>query len=635
MQKQAASPETIASRSLRGQPTHGLTNYRNTTGLSIGIVIPVFGHSRLVAEAIASALAQDHHGPLHIVVVVDGDADAETLATVRAFAAKSAAAAPANEEQTVPTRSYSLIFRPNGRLPAARNTGIRYLMEIVPELFAIYLLDADNRLSTHSIRTFAQKLVQDDGAAWAFPDVSFFGLSWGAAGADVRATALEYSPFRHLIGNICEAGSMVRTSVFREGIFFDETFNRGYEDWEFWLQCLGHGHRGVRVADAGFQYRRRADSMLADADRISPEIRSDILAKHHALFKPASIRAAYGREFYPILFINHDNELVLVSVDGRTETLSADELAGRLIEAFDNFHYAYLPRFIVTPIAGEVAPVVDGETMAAMLKYRDKEVEFFLDHACRILDVQSELACYRLTPMRAALSGRFQNATPQTMAAVAIVTELISKLRAVPVSAHVDRRYAGPASFRIDAFIDDAEAQAVQSPSPITAAAALPRCLIVHDSGERAQHVIEELGRDHKVTETDLDRLAGHVTGNDATVLYNGAHLHYRRADAVFLFLAEISDAFETIYVVDDLSCLFHIGQWKRPGTEIELVVTRPLQRDAQMALQAVEHSLASIYCQASNMTALHALGIPSRKIKDVAVRFPNLRGVPTVKEAG
>ena len=54
-------------------------------GSRVGIVVPVYGHSRLVAEAIASALDQDYAGAIDVVVVVDGDRDIETLQTVKSF----------------------------------------------------------------------------------------------------------------------------------------------------------------------------------------------------------------------------------------------------------------------------------------------------------------------------------------------------------------------------------------------------------------------------------------------------------------------------------------------------------------------------------------------------------------------
>jgi hypothetical protein len=70
-----------------------------------------------------------------------------------------------------------------------------------------------------SIRSYTQALLDDEEASWSFPDVTFSGLSAGHGGYDIRMTALRYSRFRHLIGNICEAGSMVRADVFRQGSF--------------------------------------------------------------------------------------------------------------------------------------------------------------------------------------------------------------------------------------------------------------------------------------------------------------------------------------------------------------------------------------------------------------------------------
>ena len=261
---------------------------------AIGVVIPVYGHSLLVAEAIELALSQDYDGTIDIVVVIDGDPNRETLATVRSLLAGSV-------EAKSPKRSLSAVFNKNGRLSAARNTGIRFLLGRSSDLFGVFLLDADNRLAARSMSAYVDALLSDPDAGWAYPDVTFFGLSWGQAGCDIRETAPHYSKLRHLMGNICEAGSLVRSRVFRQGIFFDETFKQGYEDWEFWLQCLENGMHGTRVPDAGFLYRRRADSMLADADRISGDIVKRIHEKHPALFARQTIYLdAYLSEILPL-----------------------------------------------------------------------------------------------------------------------------------------------------------------------------------------------------------------------------------------------------------------------------------------------------------------------------------------------
>ena len=105
-------------------------------------------------------LDQDYPGPIHAVIVVDGDRNTETLQMAASFVG-------------VANRSVSAIFRPNGRLPAARNTGIRYLLARFDDLFAIQFLDADNRLTNLSIRSYVQALLDEKDAAWSFPTSHF------------------------------------------------------------------------------------------------------------------------------------------------------------------------------------------------------------------------------------------------------------------------------------------------------------------------------------------------------------------------------------------------------------------------------------------------------------------------------
>ncbi len=48
---------------------------------------------------------------------------------------------------------------------------------------------------------------------------------------------------------------------------FDETMREGFEDWDFWLQAIAAGFVGRHLPRAGFQYRKRMESMLAESER--------------------------------------------------------------------------------------------------------------------------------------------------------------------------------------------------------------------------------------------------------------------------------------------------------------------------------------------------------------------------------
>ncbi len=245
---------------------------------SLGIVIPGYGHPRFLAEAVHSACTQSCNQPYHVVVVDDGCRFPETAEVV------------ANLMEIYPGKLHYL-RHPNTRLPGARNAGIRFLLSLDPNIEAIYLLDADNRIEPYSLQTFRDVLGEDAHIGWAYPDISFFGQVWNAEGFDTRETAPCYSRLLHLVGNISEAGSMVRVEAFKRGVLYDETMTSGFEDWEFWLSMIDAGYVGRAVHNAGFSYRRRPESMLAGSRRLEESLISYIREKHKSLFAPRHLMA--------------------------------------------------------------------------------------------------------------------------------------------------------------------------------------------------------------------------------------------------------------------------------------------------------------------------------------------------------
>lgn len=242
----------------------------------IGVVIPGYGHPRFLAEAVTSACTQEIDQPLKVVVVDDGCRFVETANVVE------------NLMQLYPGTLHYM-RHPNAKLPGARNAGVRFLLEQSPDLDAVYFLDADNRLEPYSLQAFRAELGEDPSVGWAYPDITFFGQVWNAEGFDTRETAPHYETLLHLVGNVSEAGSMVRADAFRSGVWYDESMRSGFEDWEFWLSMLDAGYVGTRVRHAGFSYRKRPESMLANSRRLEESLIAYIRQKHADLYAPRNL----------------------------------------------------------------------------------------------------------------------------------------------------------------------------------------------------------------------------------------------------------------------------------------------------------------------------------------------------------
>ena len=303
----------------------------------VAIIVPVYKHSVLLAEALTSALSQQTNFEFVIVVVNDGCPLPESHQACLDFATAA------------PDRVH-YIRRRNGGLSAARNTGIEYVLATWETVRAIYFLDADNRLLPRAMQRAYDALSQNPQAGWLYPDIDMIGQEWHS---DYSG---DYSVLRHLDENICEAGSIVRRAVFEQGARFDESMKLGFEDWEFWLSAIELGFRGQHLENFGFRYRKRPESMLSDSERDRPEIVSYIHRKHVDLFRYRALMATEHAEA---------PRYAICASDSLTVRLTSDPLADGLVLPLDAFcrHYyrarAAAARYARPPLLAVIDPAFE------------------------------------------------------------------------------------------------------------------------------------------------------------------------------------------------------------------------------------------------------------------------------------
>jgi glycosyltransferase involved in cell wall biosynthesis len=288
------------SESLRSSARSGLAS------LDIMAVIPSFKQPGFLSEALESVLAQRGDARVGGVIVDDGCPFEQTRSIGLSFA-----------------RRYSdrivYLRRANGGLSAARNTGVDFVLSALPDCRSIYLLDADNRLRPDFLNR-AQKVLDEVGPeiGWVYPDFDMFGF-----GENYSARG-RYSYFMHLLENYCEAGSLVRRSVFESGLRYDEEMRAGFEDWDFWLRSAQRGFRGKHLAASGFLYRKRAESMLASSERVRGVILGGMrvrYGKHLTVRALARLEAAEVPRFG--LYVSGDDTVRYV-LDPVAEPLRAE-----------------------------------------------------------------------------------------------------------------------------------------------------------------------------------------------------------------------------------------------------------------------------------------------------------------------
>lgn len=238
-----------------------------TPGLAV--VIPVHGHPVLLAEAVESVLAQLCEPAVGVVIVSDGCPNRETDLVASAYA----------------TAHPNSVFlrKANGGPSSARNLGIAYVLRHWPAAEAVFFLDADNRLAPTALDDALAALRAHPGTGWVYPHITGFGTEF------VANYDLPYSPLLHVAyDNICDTGCLVSRAVLEAGVRFDEDARSGYEDWDFWLQCLERGFRG-RHAPFGFAYRQRPESRFREMNRSRVAQLEHLRRRHPALAAPRTL----------------------------------------------------------------------------------------------------------------------------------------------------------------------------------------------------------------------------------------------------------------------------------------------------------------------------------------------------------
>lgn len=225
---------------------------------SVTFVIPCFNHGAFVGQAVASALAQED-ADVQVVVVDDGSTDGHTPAQCDACAGEHV----------------RVIHQANAGLPGARNAGASG----ATTEFLVFL-DADDWVEPSFVARLAEALADahDASHAYCHERIAELGNDWvwrtPAWDADLM-----------LLTNLHPVTALVRRRCFEELGGFDATMRDGYEDWEFWVRCVGRGLRGVLVPEPLFVWRRHShETMIADAVARHDRLLAQIIDRNRSLY---------------------------------------------------------------------------------------------------------------------------------------------------------------------------------------------------------------------------------------------------------------------------------------------------------------------------------------------------------------
>ena len=200
------------------------------TGVSV--VIPCYNHGRYLDETVDSVLKQTMQD-FEIIIVNDGSTDEYTnklLANYRR---------PKTTVYTVP----------NGGPASARNYGISKA-----RARDIFPLDADDILDPTCLEKTTRVLEEDPGASI----VNFWYEGFGDMDFTIGTESCGLKEI--LSGNTLCGNALFRKEVWEDVGGYDESFQEGYEDWDFWISALEKGHRINVIQEVLCRYRFRYDS---------------------------------------------------------------------------------------------------------------------------------------------------------------------------------------------------------------------------------------------------------------------------------------------------------------------------------------------------------------------------------------
>lgn len=219
----------------------------------VSIVIPCYNHGPMLREALASIEQVRNANLLEVIVVDDGSSEAETITIL-------------NEVAEAGTR---VLRQPNRGSSAARNAGIR-----LSKAEFILPLDSDNRLRDVYFNQGISLLRDNPNIGVVYTDAEYFGERSG------RWDVPEFDLFSLIRWNFIDVCALYRRSLWDEVGGYDEQMpSMGLEDWDFWLRVACHSGTFFHVAEIGFDYRVRRDSLRTRGQIHAAKLINYIFAK--------------------------------------------------------------------------------------------------------------------------------------------------------------------------------------------------------------------------------------------------------------------------------------------------------------------------------------------------------------------
>jgi glycosyltransferase involved in cell wall biosynthesis len=220
----------------------------------VSVIIPCYNYAEFIEKCIKSVVSQTYDN-IEVIVINDGSTD-DTDAIVTKL------------RQEFKIR---YIKRENKGIIATRNEGVR-----LSKGDFLIQLDADDWLDNSFIEKTLTRAVKT-GSDISYTQVHIFGRAdFVTKYPDFKLEYLKHANYIH-------ASALVRRSVFRHREYDSYLNDKGYEDWDLFLDACMDGAKAVLVDEPLLHYQKH--SMPRSRSDKFENTRKESLATHHILSK--------------------------------------------------------------------------------------------------------------------------------------------------------------------------------------------------------------------------------------------------------------------------------------------------------------------------------------------------------------
>lgn len=228
----------------------------------VSIIVPCYKQAHYLNESLQSVINQTYN-LWECIIVNDGSPD-DTEAIAKSWVVKD--------------DRFKYLQKKNGGLSSARNAGITNAKGefVLP-------LDADDVLHLDYLKTLVPIIEEKTNLTIVSCYTKFFTGSLHNQVGQLRPKGKDVKALLYV-------NQLIATSLYRKEDWvrvggYDETMNKGFEDWEFWLRLTKNGEAFYIHPEFLFYYRKAAKSMLVNTTKnYAIAVKKYIYQKHSELY---------------------------------------------------------------------------------------------------------------------------------------------------------------------------------------------------------------------------------------------------------------------------------------------------------------------------------------------------------------